>query len=659
MKRQSRRGLWGGATILVATVVALAAALGVPAPALADTPVDKPNAYGTDYFDEEYSAGYLHLKDGVATGSDWTTETRDYHLDYYGGATGTVYRASNGQRDAGSYIDYTNGASIGGVDYDVREYDWMPASSNPSGASYWIAKSNGSIHTWNHASEICREFHFYPSGTLAKENHAGTIATSEVAFKGILRFGDCDTTEGYAVNKGLHGVWIDPKYRSTMRYNPSNNAWVGTVNHDNEYDTSNTNTVWFEVSSDAQNPLTISYVCAGYQAQWYWSTINYQGNTMKYQLVGEGAEGLSVSDLDTGCATYSNYTPVDPSTILTKVGLTPSHYEFDGWYTGYDQATGELSGRVSGVQRISKDTTYYGSIRKVAGAITTEVKNGTITPSIDPASYGRDHTVSYKPNDGFLLDTVTVDGKAVDPAADPDGYSFANLQPSDDGLGDGADHHVAVAYAAPSIAKSVADASGADAGAATGRVLEDGTALTYTIAVDNPTGVGRDVTVEDALPEGLEYDSCSDGGSYDKKAREVSWELSLEPGATKTLALAVRTVGGKDARTVTNAATATWAHLAGSASESDVAKSASVDVAVAARPVPATPETPSGHPDGKTAATAADRAKPASPAARRGALPQTGDAYPAGVVALAAAAGAACAVGALLALVRRRGGDDA
>lgn len=74
--------------------------------------------------------------------------------------------------------------------------------------------------------------------------------------------------------------------------------------------------------------------------------------------------------------------------------------------------------------------------------ITTEVVNGTIDPKITDIQKGESRTVNTSPNIGYVLESVTIDGAAVDLSqvtyrSMPYAYSFTNIT---------ANHHIKVVY---------------------------------------------------------------------------------------------------------------------------------------------------------------------------------------------------------------------
>ena len=66
-----------------------------------------------------------------------------------------------------------------------------------------------------------------------------------------------------------------------------------------------------------------------------------------------------------------------------------------------------------------------------------------------------------------------------------------------------------------------------------GGELQVGKILTYTISYKNPEAEAATVTIKDIIPEGLDYveDSASDGATYNKEDRTLTWTLAdVQPG---------------------------------------------------------------------------------------------------------------------------------
>ena len=69
--------------------------------------------------------------------------------------------------------------------------------------------------------------------------------------------------------------------------------------------------------------------------------------------------------------------------------------------------------------------------------ITAEAENGTASPATQTVKHGGTATVTYTPNEGYQLKSVTVDGQNVDTQANKDKYVFSNVDTN---------HHVKVVY---------------------------------------------------------------------------------------------------------------------------------------------------------------------------------------------------------------------
>lgn len=83
---------------------------------------------------------------------------------------------------------------------------------------------------------------------------------------------------------------------------------------------------------------------------------------------------------------------------------------------------------------IYKDTTIYLS-KNNKFSINTSISNGTITDSVSDIPAGENRTISFKPNDGCYINSVTVDGKVLDSdeiemlkVGDHYEYVFENIQ---------------------------------------------------------------------------------------------------------------------------------------------------------------------------------------------------------------------------------------
>lgn len=70
-------------------------------------------------------------------------------------------------------------------------------------------------------------------------------------------------------------------------------------------------------------------------------------------------------------------------------------------------------------------------------SVNTSVVGGTITDSVSGIQAGSDVEITYAPNEGYVLKSITVDGNAVDVSKHPDSYVFANVQ---------GNHEISVVY---------------------------------------------------------------------------------------------------------------------------------------------------------------------------------------------------------------------
>lgn len=141
----------------------------------------------------------------------------------------------------------------------------------------------------------------------------------------------------------------------------------------------------------------------------------------------------------------------------------------------------------------------------------------------DRVKFHHDRTVRYEPDEGYLLDTVTVDGKKVDITQYPSSYTFSDVTQN---------HKIIVSYVKPSMDKEVAIEDSAclhnysDGQAIDRAVIKDGDVVAYTISFENPTGTAREVEITDRVPVGMEVitNSIGSGGVYDAESHTVAWK---------------------------------------------------------------------------------------------------------------------------------------
>lgn len=174
--------------------------------------------------------------------------------------------------------------------------------------------------------------------------------------------------------------------------------------------------------------------------------------------------------------------------------------------------------------------------------ITTEAEHGTISEPVSNILRGSAQTVSYKAEGGYLLDSVTVDGKAVDPATYENSYTFANITE---------DHIIKAVYTAVvDPTKAVADKDGKDM---TYQHFSDGDEVVYSITVTNPSGLSHDITVTDDVPASLSIEQVSDDGRV--KDQRVTWTLqNVAAHESRTVTITAKAIGTYDLQTVENQA---------------------------------------------------------------------------------------------------------
>ena len=145
--------------------------------------------------------------------------------------------------------------------------------------------------------------------------------------------------------------------------------------------------------------------------------------------VVNGTISNAVYDIDAGGTVTISYHPKDGYRLksITVDGVAVSTAGYPSSYT------------FSNLQSDHHIKVVY---ERATANITTEVVNGTITDSIYNIPLGENRTISSKANSGYVLQSVTVDGIAVDVktllAATDYSYLFSNIQEN---------HHIKVVYA--------------------------------------------------------------------------------------------------------------------------------------------------------------------------------------------------------------------
>lgn len=420
--------------------ITLICCLSTKAFATSANPPSYVSQYGSTYFDEAYSSGYLcftigYGSSGTTTSNISTLRSRVGHggddgswMSWATGADDLIW-GTNRNRDNNVYVDHPSGAISNGVYYDVREYDWIVSNDS---CAWVLHKYSGGLNFFGDTGDeggskkFHREFHFYQAGHCGDPNY-------EVTFRGVMRFSDLDgyadsgwSYEGYEIGAGNRGLWST--YPTSVKFDNAN-KFHGTETPEQSYDHQ---VVWMQFEGSAASPLKVVYTST---RDHYGSDSNYWGSSIYYNMVDvgwgfpSGAPGNQVFS----AATYGVYR------FITSMPAFDT-WEFRGWY--WDAG---LTNPVPATQVVTSDMTVYGTYVRTVFPVTTSVVNGNITPSNNEVRAGTNYTVSYSPNSGYLLTSVVVDGSNVSIESYPDSYTFNNLSSA---------HSVAVTYVAPSASKN-------------------------------------------------------------------------------------------------------------------------------------------------------------------------------------------------------------
>lgn len=171
--------------------------------------------------------------------------------------------------------------------------------------------------------------------------------------------------------------------------------------------------------------------------------------------------------------------------------------------------------------------------------VITEVVNGSITPSDEQILYGSDKEIKYSPNEGYILDSITVDDEKAETEKNKDSYLFGNIT---------SDHKILVVYTKPEApVKKVSDKNGEYIN---GKYVSAGDILTYDIAYKNPLTREALITITDSIPSGTEFVSATEGGKLsDGKA---VWKITAEPASSGSVKMNVRVLNTAKGKAISN-----------------------------------------------------------------------------------------------------------
>ena len=253
------------------------------------------------------------------------------------------------------------------------------------------------------------------------------------------------TVDGTAVNKNQYpnsysfaNVTADHDIKvvyEKLKYNITTNVTNGTIDPDTAAEYGETKTITYSPNSGYKlksvtvdgSPVDIS----AYPNSYTFSNIKENHDIkvvyekLKYKITTDATNG-TIDDnatVEYGASKTINYAPNEGYTLKSvtvdgkEVDITqyPSSYSF---------------------KNVTKNHDIKVVYEKLKYGIATNVTNGTITP-YQTAEYGDNKTISYEPNEGYKLRSVTVDGKAVDITKYPSSYTFSNIK---------ANHDVKVVY---------------------------------------------------------------------------------------------------------------------------------------------------------------------------------------------------------------------
>ncbi|MBR2824663.1 MAG: DUF11 domain-containing protein, partial [Solobacterium sp.] len=153
--------------------------------------------------------------------------------------------------------------------------------------------------------------------------------------------------------------------------------------------------------------------------------------------------------------------------------------------------------------------------------IKTEVENGIIDESIHQIPEGESRAIHYKPNPGYILNTIEVDQEKVNQKDYKNEYLFSNIT---------RDHHIKVSFVKqPDPIKKVKDNM---------KLMRKDDVVVYEITVENPTAYERIYRITDTLPKGVTYLSSDYEGEY--KDGSIKWERKLPAKGKIVLTVTVR-----------------------------------------------------------------------------------------------------------------------
>lgn len=181
----------------------------------------------------------------------------------------------------------------------------------------------------------------------------------------------------------------------------------------------------------------------------------------------------------------STYT-VDTTFVKNSTKVKESKDEQRGYYLfkGWDK-TGDIT--------VLENTEINGIWEfRPLYEIKTSAENGDITDNIEDIENGETKQVSYTPNAGYQLKTLTVDDEQKSITQNAESYTFRNINE---------DHDIKVVFERTPEVKITKTASE--------DVVQGGDAVTYTVKIEqtNAGAEARNVTIKDVLPNGFSLEN--------------------------------------------------------------------------------------------------------------------------------------------------------
>lgn len=171
--------------------------------------------------------------------------------------------------------------------------------------------------------------------------------------------------------------------------------------------------------------------------------------------------------------------------------------------------------------------------------VNTIVENGNITPPDDHILFDTDKTVEYSPDEGYILDTISVDNIPQNIEKNPNRFSFLKIRE---------DHEIEVKYTKPDAPiKKVLDKNREFIN---GKSVIAGDTLTYEITFKNNLDRKADISISDSIPRFTEFESIFDGGVLDDG--KVVWNFSANPSEERTVSFSVRVLPEAKGNNISN-----------------------------------------------------------------------------------------------------------